>query len=201
MLLSVGILGIVALYVLIYGTATHGSGGGGGGGSYSAGGYSAYDHPQHTSSGSDAVSSHKRTIVEGDVIKSINPILKSGLENLIERGGKGSGGSKTTGGKGREPFQQAPTVSNAPGFYGGEDNSIDHRHWWDFMNRVVEEQVSNVDTGAHTSTETSTITSTDHPKPQAACPGYDEYWRKFDHYGDGLTAVPLSKAEWSKLNC
>ena len=196
MLLSVGILGILALYVLIYGTATHGTEGGGGGG-----GYGTNDHPQHSSSGNDAVSSHVRTIVEGDVIKSINPILKSGLDNLIEQGGKGSGGSKTTGGKGREPFQQAPTVSNAPGFYGGEDNSIDHGHWWDFMNRVVEEQASSVDTGADTSTETSTITSTVHPKPQAACPGYDEYWRKFDHYGDGLSAIPLSKAEWSKLNC
>ena len=197
MLLSVGILGILALYVLIYGTATHGTEGGGGGGGYSVGGYGTNDHPQHSSSGNDAVSSHIRTIVEGDVIKSINPILKSGLENLIERGGKGSGGSKTTGGKGREPFKQAPTVSNAPGFYGGGEEG----HWWDFMNRVVEEQVSNVDTGAHTSTETSTITSTDHPKPQAACPGYDEYWRKFAHYGDGLSAIPLSKAEWSKLNC
>ena len=174
MLLSVGILGIVALYVLIYGTATHGSGGGGGGGSYSVGGYSANDHPQHTSSGSDAVSSHKRTIVEGDVIKSINPILKSGIDNLIEQGGKGSGGSKTTGGKGRVPFKQAPahpadpTVSNAPGIYGGQDNSIDHGHWWDFMNRV---DSSSVDTGADTSTETSTITSTEKPQPQETCPG------------------------------
>ena len=183
MLLSVGILGILALYVLIYGTATHGTEGGGGGG-----GYGTNDHPQHSSSGNDAVSSHVRTIVEGDVIKSINPILKSGLENLIERGGKGSGGSKTTGGKGREPFKQAPTVSNAPGFYGGGEEG----HWWDFMNRVVEEQVSNVDTGAHTSTETSTITSTDHPKPQAACPGYDEYWRKNIYSKDKKDKRPLS---------
>ena len=61
MLLSVGILGIVAIYVLIYGTSQRH--------------YTVTDpqhnHPQHTSTGDESVSSHQRTIVESEVIEHI----------------------------------------------------------------------------------------------------------------------------------
>ena len=65
MLLSVGILGIVAIYVLIYGTSQRH--------------YTVTDpqhnHPQHTSTGDESVSSHQRTIVEPEVIEPITRAL------------------------------------------------------------------------------------------------------------------------------
>ena len=63
MFLSVGMLGIAAVYVLIYGTSQR---------QYTVTGrqHTPY-HPQHTSTGDESVSSHQRTIVEPEVIKHI----------------------------------------------------------------------------------------------------------------------------------
>ena len=73
MLLSVGILGIVALYVLLYGTSsnTYGSSAHGGGGT------SITYHPQHTSTGSESVPSHMRNIAEkADIIETVLETVK-----------------------------------------------------------------------------------------------------------------------------
>ena len=73
MLLSVGILGIVALYVLLYGTSSHTYDSS----THSGGGSSITYHPQHTSTGSESVPSHMRNIVEkADIIETVLETVK-----------------------------------------------------------------------------------------------------------------------------